>query len=122
MLNASTSKPIKRNGVLKMFETMKKVLAYMSTIYSDEIHVIKSTHEFENAFGEIETTLQTNVYIYDRQIYEIFKEKIINAIVNTIDYSISTEFAIETTPNTIILNYPNPENEQEEHVFELHYI
>lgn len=105
-----------------MFETMKKVIAYMVTIYSDEIHVTKSTHEFENPFGAIDVTEKTNVYVYDRQIFEVFKEKIINAIVNTIDYSTSAEFAIETTPNAIILNYPNPENDQEEHVFELHYI
>lgn len=105
-----------------MFETMKKVIAYMTAIYSDEIHVTKSNHEFENPFGVIDVTVKINVYVYDRQIFEVFKEKIINAIVNTIDYSTSTEFAIETTPNTIILNYPNPENDQEEHVFELHYI
>lgn len=104
-----------------MFETMKKVLDYMSTIYNDEIHVIKSDHTFENPFGEIEITLQTDVYIYDRQIYEIFKEKIINAIVNTIDYSISTEFAIETAPNRIELSYPNAEDTQE-NTFTVHYI
>lgn len=104
-----------------MFEIMKKVLDYMSTIYSDEVHVIKSDHTFENAFGEIETTLQTDVYIYDRQIFEIFKEKIINAIVSTIDYSISTEFAIETTPNRIELSYPNTEDTQE-NTFTVHYI
>lgn len=104
-----------------MFETMKKVLDYMSTVYADETHVIKSTHEFENAFGEIETTLQTNIYIYDRQIYEIFKEKIISAMVNTIDYSKSVEFAIEVTPNRIELSYPNTEDTQE-NTFSVHYI
>lgn len=104
-----------------MFEIIKKVLDYMSTIYSDEIHVIKSDHTFKNAFGEIETTLQTDIYIYDRQIFEIFKEKIINAIVNTIDYSKSVEFAIETTPNRIELNYPNTEDTQE-NTFTVHYI
>jgi hypothetical protein len=104
-----------------MFETMKKVLDYMSTVYSDEIHIVKSTHEFENAFGETETTLRTNVYIYERQIYELFKEKIINAIANTIDYSKSVEFAIEVTPNRIELSYPNTEDTQE-NTFTIHCI
>ena len=105
-----------------MFEAMKKILDYMSTVYSDEVHVTKSNHEYENPFGVIDITVKTNVYTYDRQIFEMFKEKIINAIVNTIDYSISTEFAIETTPNRIILNYPDSEDEQKENVFEIHYI
>lgn len=104
-----------------MFEVMKKVLDYMSTIYCDEVHVIKSDHTFENGFGEIETTVQTDIYIYDRQIYEIFKDKIINAIANTIDYSKSIEFAIETTPNRIELSYPNTEDTQE-NTFTIHYI
>jgi hypothetical protein len=113
---------IKRNEVLKMFEIMKKVLDYMSTVYADEIHVTKSNHEFENPFGVIDVTTKINVYVYDRQIFEIFKDKISNAITSTIDFNIISEFAIEVIPNAIILNYPNPENDQEECVFELHYI
>lgn len=105
-----------------MFETMKKVIAYMSTVYADEIHVAKSNHEFENPFGVIEVTSKIIVYVSDRQVYEIFKDKISSTITSTIDFSIFSEFAVEVTPNQIILNYPNPENDQEEHVFELHYI
>jgi len=103
-----------------MFEIMEKVIKYMSTMYSDEIQFTTSLHGFEDLFG-VHKTYKTCAYVFDKEIFEIFKSKISTAIASTIDFNITSEFAIEITPNRIVLNYPD-KNDEDEIVFELHYI
>lgn len=99
---------------------MKKVIKYMSTIYGDEIQFTTSLHGYEDLSGE-HKTYKTCAYVFDKEIFEIFKSKISTAIASTIDFNITSEFAIEVASNKIILNYPDTNNEDEV-VFELHYI
>lgn len=103
-----------------MFEIMNKVIKYMNTMYSDEIQFTTSLHGYEDLFG-VHKTYKTCAYVFNEEIFEIFKSKISTAITSTIDFSINSEFAIEVTPNRIILNYPDL-NDEDETVFELHYI
>lgn len=99
---------------------MNKVIKYMNTMYGDEIQFITSLHEYEDFCG-VHKTYKTCAYVFDKEIFEIFKSKISTAIASTIDFNITSEFAIEIAPNKIILNYPDI-NDEDEIVFELHFI
>lgn len=104
-----------------MKKLLNDLITVMSIIYADEIHVITSDSKIYNDFtNEYEYTYKTHIYIYNKEIYDIFKDKVLTLLFNIVDYSKSCEFAIENTPNRFIINYPDEgENEND---FELHYI
>lgn len=104
-----------------MFEIMEDLIDFLAEVWKEEVHYIEDLHDFYVDDTTKSYTINKHIYVYDREIYELCRNKIVRRLSLKLRHNMCIDFAIEQEENALRLNYSN-NNQTHEVNFQLMYI